>query len=193
MHLQSIFQELGSPQLYAQKSVIKLMTALLWFDDESMCQWRKQSHTCHTIELLLLLPCWLDLAKQSSVCPCCTSRAIQKFTEAHLKLLLRFVPPVCLSFLAQGIANEDRFKEHEEIRVKAQETEICSLQLRASQVWHSVKAKNAVTWAGAIDFFQRLLWSWARRGKAGEANSSSLPDRQEWFHQQYLMSRKITD
>lgn len=53
------------------------------------------------------------------------------------------MPPICLTFLAQGIANEDRFEEdeHKEIRVKAQEAESWSLQLRDSQVWHNVKAK----------------------------------------------------
>lgn len=47
MHLKSTFQEVGSPQMYAQKSVIKLMTVLLQFDDKSTCQWGNQSHTHH--------------------------------------------------------------------------------------------------------------------------------------------------
>lgn len=36
------------------------------------------------------------------------------------------MPPVCLTFLAQGIANEDRFEEdeHKEIRVKARELKV---------------------------------------------------------------------
>lgn len=46
------------------------------------------------------------------------------FTEVDRNLLFNFVPPICLSFLAQGIAIEDRFKEdeHEEIRMKTWET-----------------------------------------------------------------------
>jgi len=47
---------------------------------------------------------------------------IQGSLEVHgssLKVLLLFVPSVCLSFLAQGIENEDRFEEDEHEEVKA--------------------------------------------------------------------------
>lgn len=75
---------------------------------------------------------------------------IQGNLEVHrssLKIVIQlfnFVPPVCLTFLAQGIANEDRFEEdeHKEIRVKARGAESWSRQLRDSEVWHNVKAKT---------------------------------------------------
>lgn len=43
---------------------------------------------------------------------------IQGSLEVHWKLLFIFVPSICLSFLARGIENEDRFAEDEHKKVK---------------------------------------------------------------------------
>lgn len=51
------------------------------------------------------------------------------------------MPSVCLSFLARGVENEDRFEEfeHKEVRVEARKAIRWSDQFKDAEIWHNVE------------------------------------------------------
>lgn len=117
---------------------------------------------------------------------------IQGSREVHWKLLFIFVRSICLSFLARGIENEDRFAEAQHEKVKVREAVSWSDQFNDLKIWRNIEGQKSLTWAGD-DVFQRDCLSWVgkREGRRSKKPAESPTDGQERFHLQDLMSRKI--